>query len=321
MSNPKVLIVDDREFDRILYKEFLSEVNYDFYELDDGAGIIDFLQDTIPDLILLDWQMPRVGGVGTLKLLKQNTLFKEIPVIIITGQKDEKVLDEAFVLGSVDFLNKPVNKTELTARVQNVLKLMSAKSMLIDQKRELEELNAIIKIQKDELKESLILKTKLADEKEKNLNQEVDSEKRRMMTMEVDSTKVINNLSGLKAEIQECNQILSSSEGIPLNILRKLKSVERELDSLINEHKAKDDFQDLFARIDPEFFKKLSNINPKLTPLDLKHCAFIKMNLDNYELKKILNVEMKSIQMTRYRLKKKLKLQEEESLREFIFML
>ena len=59
-------------------------------------------------------------------------------------------------------------------------------------------------------------------------------------------------------------------------------------------------------------------INPKLTSLDLKHCAYMKMNIDNYDLSNILGVEMKSIQMTRYRLKKKLNLDAEKSLREYV---
>ncbi len=321
MENPKVLIVDDREFDRILYKEFLNEVNYDFYELDDGAGILDFLQQTIPDLIILDWQMPLVGGMGTLKLLKQNKLFKDIPVVIITGQKDEKVLEEAFAFGGIDFIHKPVSQIELTARVQNVLNLTEAKKLLIEQRNELQELNSIIKVQKDELKESLVLRTQMAEQKEKSLNQEMGVEKRKMMNMEVDSNKILNNLVGVLSDVQSCEKSLSNVDAVPLSVLKKLKSIERELDSLIEENRSKDKFQELFASIDPGFFKKLSAVNSKLTPLDLKHCAFIKMNLDNYELKRVLNVEMKSIQMTRYRLKKKLKLTESDSLREYIFSL
>ncbi len=319
MANPKVLIVDDREFDRILYKEYLNEVNYDFFELDDGAGIMDFLQSTMPDIILLDWQMPLVGGMATLKLLKQNSAFKEIPVIIITGQKDEQVMDEAFAFGGIDFLNKPVSKTELTARVLNVLNLTNATKLLIEQKNELQELNSIIKVQKEELKESLLLKTQMSEQREKNLSQEMNVEKRKMMTMEVDSNKIFNNLTGIRSSIQDCSKSLTGIESIPLAVLKKLKSVDREIESLIEENKSKDKFQELFASIDPLFFKKLSAVNSKLTPLDLKHCAFIKMNIDNYELKRVLNVEMKSIQMTRYRLKKKLKLSEDDSLREFIF--
>ena len=63
---------------------------------------------------------------------------------------------------------------------------------------------------------------------------------------------------------------------------------------------------------------KLMKINSKLTSLDLKHCAYIKMNIDNYDLSNILGVEMKSIQMTRYRLKKKLNLDADTSLREYV---
>jgi len=161
----------------------------------------------------------------------------------------------------------------------------------------------------------------MSEQREASLNKEMGIEKRKMMTMEVDSNKILNNLTGIRSDVQECNKSLTGIEGIPLSVLKKLKSIDREIESLIEENKSKDKFQDLFASIDPEFFKKLSSVNSKLTPLDLKHCAFIKMNIDNYELKRVLNVEMKSIQMTRYRLKKKLKLTEEDSLREFIFSL
>ena len=54
MDLPKILIVDDREFDRILYKEYLDDTNYHFRELNDGEGIIDQLKEDKPELILLD---------------------------------------------------------------------------------------------------------------------------------------------------------------------------------------------------------------------------------------------------------------------------
>ena len=62
MDLPKILIVDDREFDRIIYREYLGETNYRFEEMEDGTGILERLGDINPDLILLDWQMPRQGG-------------------------------------------------------------------------------------------------------------------------------------------------------------------------------------------------------------------------------------------------------------------
>jgi CheY-like chemotaxis protein len=319
MDNPKILIIDDRSFDRILYKELLGEESYDFDELDDGDKVMGYLaENPNPDLILLDWQMPRKGGLETLKYIKQKNYNENIPVIIITGQKDEEVLKEAFDEGCIDFIHKPVNQIELASRVQNVRKLYNAQRLLRQQKNELQELNDIIKIQKDELKESLLIKNQLAEAKEANLSKEIENKNRKMVSQEVDVTKVMNNLNSIKNDIAKCTEDAKEvdAEG---KLSRRLKSIERNVEDVLSFINSKDDFKELFENIDPDFYKKLSKINPKLTPLDLKHCAYIKMNVDNYELTQILNIEMKSIQMTRYRLKKKLKLSESQTLREFIF--
>jgi len=317
MELPIVLIVDDREFDRILYKEFIGDDNYQFSELDDGEGIIDQLKNEIPDIILLDWQMPRVNGLETLKLIKKNKAFDEIPIIIITGLKDEEVLEKAFDYGGIDFLNKPVSKIELNSRVMNALKLSETKRILIQQKRELLELNQIIKNQKSELEKSLALKNQLLETTEEEFKKGIQSQNKKVLTMELDANKIVNNFKSIKNTVDECYSTLKTE--LPESpVIRKLKQISRTLEGMTVSDDSWDEFKEAFKTIDNEFFDKLSKMNPKLTTLDLKHCAYIKMNLDNYEVSKILNVELKSLQMTRYRLKKKLKLEEGRALREFI---
>ena len=317
MELPKILIVDDREFDRILYKEYLDDTNFVFTELDDGEGIIDQLKIEKPDLMLLDWQMPRQGGLDTLKMIKKNNSFKDIPIIIITGLQDEKVLEEAFDYGSVDFLNKPVNKIELVSRVMNVLKLVEAQKALLGQKRELLDLNQIIKNQKSELEKSLALKSQLLESSVVEFDKEISEKNRKVVSLEVDQSKFSNHFKELKKLVSEAYTTLRSENG-ESQALKKLRSLERALDSLDISDNSWHDFKTAFESIESEFFTKLTQINPKLTSLDLKHCAYIRMNLDNFEVSKILNVEMKSLQMTRYRLKKKLNLNEATQLREFI---
>lgn len=317
MELPIVLIVDDREFDRILYKEFLGDDNYQFSELDDGEGIIDQLKTEIPDIILLDWQMPRVNGLETLKMIKKNKAFDQIPIIIITGLKDEEVLEKAFDYGGIDFLNKPVSKIELNSRVLNALNLSETKRMLIQQKRELLELNQIIKNQKSELEKSLALKNQLLETTEEEFKKDIHSQNKKVLTMELDANKIVNNFKSIKNTIDECYTSIKAE--LPESpVIRKLKQISRTLEGMTVSDDSWDEFKEAFKTIDNEFFNKLSKLNPKLTTLDLKHCAYIKMNLDNYEVSKILNVELKSLQMTRYRLKKKLKIEEGKALREFI---
>jgi len=317
MDLPKVLIIDDREFDRILYKEYLGSANYHFTELEDGEHVLKQVGKEIPNLILLDWQMPRVGGLETLKILKKNKAYSNIPIIIITGLQDESVLEEAFDYGSIDFLNKPVSKIELTARVLNAIKLQDATRTLVKQKSELLELNQIINMQKDELEKSLALKSQLLDSNEVEHQKNINEVKRKLITLEMDSSKISNHMKAMKSLLEEIYSGLRSENPESL-MLRKLRQLERSVTALSAEDQSWSEFKDVFQSLDSNFFSKLTNRNPKLTSLDLKHCAYIKMNLDNYEVASILNVELKSLQMTRYRLKKKLKLTQEENLREFI---
>lgn len=318
-NKPNVLIIDDREFDRVLYKEYLGDEQYSFSELDDGESAISELNSKEFDLILLDWQMPRVGGLETLRNVK-NSAHRETPIIIITGLEDDKVLEQAFDYGGVDFINKPVSKIELNSRVNSVLKLFHSTKMLIKQKEELESLNVIISKQKEELQETFKIKQELAEIKEQQQQIEIDDKNRKIMTMEVDTSKSVNQVKNINSLISEGKKILAQDEhgGIGISILNKL---QKEVEDLFGKQDSWSDFKEIYESIEPEFFKKLTAINPKLTSLDLQHCAYIKMNLDNYEITRILNVELKSLQQTRYRLKKKLKVQENAKLREFIVAL
>lgn len=317
MELPQILIIDDREFDRILYKEYLGDANFQFNELEDGEKVLEQINSVRPDLILLDWQMPRVGGLETLKILKKNKAVNNIPIIIITGLQDESVLEEAFDYGSIDFLNKPVSKIELTARVHSAIELSEASKTLLSQKRELLELNQIINNQKSELEKSLALKSQLLDLNEVEHEKNIKEVKRKLMTLEIDNTKVGNHLKAIKSQLEDCYTQLRSENAESL-VLRKLRQLERNVSNISMDDQSWNEFKDVFQSLDSEFFSKLTTRNPKLTSLDLKHCAYIKMNLDNYEVANIFNVELKSLQMTRYRLKKKLNLTHEENLREFI---
>jgi len=320
MSNkPNILIIDDREFDRVLYKEYLGDEQYNFEELDDGEGAIAALNSKEFDLILLDWQMPRVGGLETLRNVK-NSNHRDTPIIIITGLEDDKVLEQAFDYGGVDFINKPVSKVELNSRVNSVLKLFHSTKMLIKQKDELESLNTIISKQKEELQETFKIKQELAEIREQQQQLEISDKNRKIMTMEVDTSKSVNQVKNINKLISEGKKILAQGEGGNLGI-SILNKIQKELEDLFGKEDSWSDFKNIYESIEPEFFKKLTAINPKLTSLDLQHCAYIKMNLDNYEITKILNVELKSLQQTRYRLKKKLMVGESAKLREFIVAL
>jgi len=122
MINPKILIVDDRHFDRILYKEYLDAKNYTFHELTNGEKIIETIRSFNPDLILLDWQMPGMSGKESVIAVRSHSEFDHIPIVIITGFKDSTELGTILQFENIDFLNKPVSQIEIITRVNNTLK-------------------------------------------------------------------------------------------------------------------------------------------------------------------------------------------------------
>lgn len=117
----KILIVDDDKHNlnickAILEEDYFTEVAYD------GVEAIRKLENFAPDIILMDWDMPVLNGLETLKKIKNNPSTSPIQIIMMTGMMtDQKSLLEAFQNGIIDFIKKPFETLELKARVNSVL--------------------------------------------------------------------------------------------------------------------------------------------------------------------------------------------------------
>ncbi len=83
----------------------------------------------VPDLILLDVNMPQMNGLTACRLLKQSERTRHIPVIFLTAATDADMRLEGFALGAVDFVNKPFNEAEVLARMQIHLNLAGRQTL------------------------------------------------------------------------------------------------------------------------------------------------------------------------------------------------
>jgi len=142
MSNKKdtILFVDDepnvlKSLKRSLHK--IQEWSYMFAESVDTA--LKIVEQTPPDMIISDMDMPGKSGIDFIITLKENTCSKDIPVVILTGNGQQDLKRKALEAGAIDLLNKPIAIDDLITRIQNVLQLKKYQDLLKNQNSILEE--------------------------------------------------------------------------------------------------------------------------------------------------------------------------------------
>lgn len=125
----KILLVDDNSINLTAIKSVLSGI-YKVTAVNSGATALRFLEKQRPDLILLDVEMPEMNGRELLKILKDNPELSSIPVIFLTANMDEKSEEEAFLLGAVDYIRKPMNEVIGLARVKTHLEMAELRAVV-----------------------------------------------------------------------------------------------------------------------------------------------------------------------------------------------
>ena len=115
-----IFIVDDNNVNLITADEALSS-HYRVYTFASSESMFEMMEKIKPDLILLDILMPKLDGFETIKLLKSNGRFLDIPVIFLTSRNDEGTESQGFAMGAVDFISKPFSKPVLLNRINTHL--------------------------------------------------------------------------------------------------------------------------------------------------------------------------------------------------------
>lgn len=116
-----ILAVDDQMLNQKFIKIMLDD-KYNIVSAMDGKSALKILEESEIDLILLDVEMPEMDGFECAKLIKENPLTKDIPIIFLTAHTDKKYIVKGFELGANDYIAKPFNEEELSVRVENQLK-------------------------------------------------------------------------------------------------------------------------------------------------------------------------------------------------------
>ncbi|MCE9501712.1 MAG: SpoIIE family protein phosphatase [Leptospira sp.] len=117
----KILIVDDNEHNVQQVHSILEKYKYSSGFLLEPEFFFDRLRYESFDIVLMDVNMPNIDGLTLLKQIKANDEFKEIPVIMLTADDNEKVLKECFDAGATDFIKKPISEVELISRLKTII--------------------------------------------------------------------------------------------------------------------------------------------------------------------------------------------------------
>ena len=117
----KILVADDEQEIRELLDNFLTGQGYEVVLASDGNQALQLASEENPQAIILDIRMPGLDGLEVCKRLKEKEQTRLIPVIVITGFEDNKI--EALNLGADDFVNKPFDMAEISARVKSALRI------------------------------------------------------------------------------------------------------------------------------------------------------------------------------------------------------
>lgn len=122
MKNPILLLIEDEEDIRELVTHALAKSGFTLLEADNGrAGFVSAV-DHQPDLVILDWMMPEVNGIETLRRLRRDARTAHIPVIMLSAKAEATHKSEGLDTGADDYLAKPFSPRELVSRVNAVLR-------------------------------------------------------------------------------------------------------------------------------------------------------------------------------------------------------
>lgn len=125
-----ILIIDDTEANLSLLASLLEKEGYEVLAGESAAEALEIVQETIPDLMLLDVAMPGMDGFALCRKMKEDPRLRSIPVIFITARTDESDIVAGFEAGGNDYITKPFTIPELQVRVRTQISLRHAQEEL-----------------------------------------------------------------------------------------------------------------------------------------------------------------------------------------------
>ncbi|WP_334163206.1 phosphate regulon transcriptional regulator PhoB [Phenylobacterium sp.] len=119
---PHILVVEDEDSLSTLLQYNLEKEGYDVAVAGDGEEALLLVDERLPDLIVLDWMLPKVSGIEVCRRIRQRPEARNVPIIMLTARGEETDRIRGLDTGADDYVVKPFSMTELAARIRAVLR-------------------------------------------------------------------------------------------------------------------------------------------------------------------------------------------------------
>jgi CheY-like chemotaxis protein len=116
-----IMVVDDEDLTRALYKHVLVRAGYSVLEASNGHEALEKLASTQPDLIIMDVLMPGMDGFTTIKQIRENLLLTDLPIIFLSSRADVAAEYQGLSSGAQRYLIKPISMLDLEREVRDLL--------------------------------------------------------------------------------------------------------------------------------------------------------------------------------------------------------
>ncbi|HAA16455.1 MAG TPA: hypothetical protein DCE41_34020 [Cytophagales bacterium] len=283
-----LLFIDDNDSNLDVLMDYFKDQPYRILFAANGQQGIEVAKAELPDLIISDWAMPLMNGIDLTLKLKATKATRDIPVIIATGvMTNAEDLQEALEAGALEYLRKPFNPLELRARVRAALTLS------------------------DTLKES----RRKTLEIQSLMDEQMALKKKELAASALMSKEKVQFMMEVKQELGRIGEKLA------LEDTPEFLKLQRRLTQELEEDRSDEHFLMHFEGMHRGFFTEVRKRTRNLTSNDLNLIAYIKMGMSNREVAQMAGVEVGTVKTNLNRLKKKLELSPDDSLRQYVLNL
>ena len=137
----RILVVDDDVMLRTLMRIKLTKHGYDVIEAADGKQAVTAFNESQPDIVLMDANMPGTDGFQATQELKKNPAAESTPILMVSGLEDDDSVDRAFSVGATEYITKPICWPLLLHRLANICEAMRAKLNIMQAKHDADRAN------------------------------------------------------------------------------------------------------------------------------------------------------------------------------------